>query len=82
MSAPKYTVLHLTAEQRKAIRADDVRKWPKGWVLTYITKYNAIIYGTTFRQDRIWRDDAYADVARNLRLKDCIAATLAYPEVA
>jgi hypothetical protein len=76
----KYTVVILDAEQRKAIHAADIKAWPKPWVLTAIFANSPCPYAVD------WHDSlsiSAARLARVLRYKCCIAATLVYrtPEV-
>ena len=78
----KYTVIYLDAAQRASIKAADVRKWPAGWALTYICERPAgSLYVEGYGDGDVLTGD-YKIVARDLRGKDCLAATLAYPEVA
>lgn len=78
----KYTVIHLDEAQRKAIRAADVRKWPAGWALTVILGFRHSLAHESYDCNRVQEFNYYANLAWTLRSNLCIAATLAYPEVA
>lgn len=75
----KYTVVILDAEQLRATRAADVKGWPQPWALAAIFANSPCPYAWK------WDNDSNVPaVARLLRSKSCLTATLVYrtPEVA